>query len=82
MHRIDSDSIGAAIVDDERDAFTQLVIGESDGVVLGGQIAGPTAADSILAVAVAVKAGMTADQLQEVIGVHPSYAEAVNYAAW
>ena len=82
VHRIDSDSIGAAIVDDERDAFTQLVIGESDGVVLGGQIAGPTAADSILAVAVAVKGGMTADQLQEVIGIHPSYAEAVNYAAW
>ena len=81
LHRIDSDSLGAAIVDDERDAFLQLVIG-SDGVVLGAQTAGPTASDTIYAAAVAVKARMNASELQGVLGVHPSYAEAQYYAAW
>ena len=82
LHRIDSDSLGAAIVDDERDAFLQLVIGESDGIVLGAQIAGPTACDTIYAAAIAIKARLTASELQGVLGVHPSYAEAQNYAAW
>jgi dihydrolipoamide dehydrogenase len=82
VRRIDSDSIGAAIVDDERDAFVQLVVGDSDGVVLGAQIAGPTASDAIYAAAVAVKARLTAVELQGILGVHPSYAEAENYAAW
>ena len=81
LHRIDSDSLGAAIVDDERDAFVQLVIGD-DGIVLGAQIAGPTASDIIYAAAVAIKARMTASQLQGVLGVHPSYGEAQYYAAW
>jgi pyruvate/2-oxoglutarate dehydrogenase complex dihydrolipoamide dehydrogenase (E3) component len=82
VHRIDSDSVGAAIADDERDSFVQLVIGEADGVVLGAQIARPTASDSIYAAAVAVRARLTAAELQDVLGVHPSYAEAENYAAW
>jgi dihydrolipoamide dehydrogenase len=82
VHRIDSDSIGAAIADDERDSFAQLIIGEDDGAVLGAQIAGPTASDIIYAAAVAIRAGLTAEELQGVIGVHPSYAEAENYAAW
>ena len=82
IHRIDSDSIGAAIADDERDSFVQLVIAEDTGVVLGGQIAGPSASDSIYALAVALRARLTASELQEVLGVHPSYSEAVNYAAW
>jgi dihydrolipoamide dehydrogenase len=82
VHRIDSDSIGAAIADDERDSFVQLVIGDDDGVVLGAQIAGPTASDTIYAAAVAIRARLTAVELQGVLGVHPSYAEAENYAAW
>jgi pyruvate/2-oxoglutarate dehydrogenase complex dihydrolipoamide dehydrogenase (E3) component len=82
VHRIDSDSIGAAIADDERDSFVQLIIGDDDGVVLGAQIAGPTASDTIFAAAVAIRARLTAVELQGVLGVHPSYAEAENYAAW
>ena len=82
VHRIDSDSVGAAIADDERDAFVQLVIDESSGVVLGAQIAGPTASDMIYAATVAIRSGLTADDLQGALGVHPSYAEAENFAAW
>jgi dihydrolipoamide dehydrogenase len=82
VHRIDSDSIGAAIADDERDSFVQLVVGDDEGIVLGAQIAGPTASDSIYAAAVAIRARLTAKDLQETLGVHPSYAEAENYAAW
>lgn len=81
-HRITSDSIGAAIVDDERDFLTKLVIAEGDGRILGAQVAGPTASDVIYAAAVAIRGGMTAEQLQGVLGVHPSYAESLYYAAW
>jgi pyruvate/2-oxoglutarate dehydrogenase complex dihydrolipoamide dehydrogenase (E3) component len=82
VHRIDSGSVGAAIADDERDSFVQLIIGEDDGVVLGAQIAGPTASDIIYTAAVAVATRLTAEKLQGILGVHPSYAEAENYAAW
>jgi len=82
VHRVDSDAIGAAIVDDERDFFMQLVVRDSDGVVVGAQMAGPTAGDTIYAAAVAVKTGLTAETLQHVLGVHPSYGEAQYYAAW
>jgi dihydrolipoamide dehydrogenase len=74
--------VGAAIADDERDSFVQLIIGEDDGVVLGAQIAGPTASDIIYTAAVAVATRLTAEKLQGILGVHPSYAEAENYAAW
>ena len=80
--RVDAGSIGAAVVDDERDFFAKLVISAEDDRVLGAQVAGPTASDVIYAAAVAIKAGMTAEALQSVIGVHPSYAESEFYAAW
>ena len=80
--RICADSIGAAVVDDERDFLAKLVIADEDGRVLGAQVAGPTASDVIYAAAVAVDAHLTADRLQRVIGVHPSYAESLYYAAW
>lgn len=80
--RVDASSIGAAVVDDERDFFAKFVISSDDDRVLGAQVAGPTASDVIYAAAVAIKAGMTASELQGVIGVHPSYAEAEYYAAW
>ena len=80
--RVDSDRIGAAVVDDERDFFAKFVISTADDHILGAQVAGPTASDVIYAAAVAIKAGMTSEALQGVIGVHPSYAEAEFYAAW
>ncbi len=82
LHRIDSDSLGAAIVDDERDAFFQLVIARATASCSAPRSAGPTASDTIYAAAVAVKARMNAGELQGVLGVHPSYAEAQYYAAW
>ncbi|NTW27973.1 MAG: NAD(P)/FAD-dependent oxidoreductase [Coriobacteriia bacterium] len=77
-----SPDLGAAVIDDERDTLTKLIIAEKDGRILGAQIAGPTASDSIFAAAIAVKAQMTAKQLRDVPGVHPSYAEGEFYAAW
>ena len=80
--RVDASSIGAAVVADERDFFAKFVISAENDRILGAQVAGPTASDVIYAAAVAIKAGMTAEALQSVIGVHPSYAEAEFYAAW
>ena len=80
--RVDASSVGAAVVDDERDFFAKFVISTEDDHVLGAQIAGPTASDVIYAAAVAIKAGVSATELQSILGVHPSYGEAEFYAAW
>lgn len=82
VSRVGAANVGAAIVDDERDVLFKLVTGEKDGRILGAQIAGANASDSIYSAAVAIRAGMTAEQLREVPGVHPSFAEGVFYSAW
>jgi pyruvate/2-oxoglutarate dehydrogenase complex dihydrolipoamide dehydrogenase (E3) component len=76
------DSIGAAVIEDERDGFVKLVIAEEDGRIVGGQVACGIASGLIYPIALAVCAEMTAEQMQKVPGVHPSIAEAVYYAAW
>ncbi|MGV8082751.1 MAG: dihydrolipoyl dehydrogenase family protein [Coriobacteriia bacterium] len=82
VSRVRAADIGAAIVGDERNVLYKLITAEKDGRILGAQVAGSTASDSIYAAAVAIRAGMTAAQLQEVPAVHPSFAEGVFYSAW
>lgn len=82
IRRVDAASVGAAVVDDERDSFWKLVAREADDLILGGQIAGPTACDAIYSIAVAMAGGLTTARLREVIAVHPSYAEGVFFSAW
>lgn len=74
--------LGAAVIDDQRDGLVKLIFAEDNGTLLGAHIAGPTASDLIYALALAVRYSHTARELQDVLGIHPSYCEAINWAAF
>ncbi len=82
VHKTSLDGVAAGIIDGETDGFAKILSDPADGTVLGAQVAGPTASDVIYAAALAVKGGLTVSQLQEVPAVHPSFAEALGWAAW
>jgi pyruvate/2-oxoglutarate dehydrogenase complex dihydrolipoamide dehydrogenase (E3) component len=73
--------VGAAVISDERDGLVKLVFDPSD-VLIGAQVASPYASDLIYALALAVRARMNAAEIRATRAVHPSYAEALNWAAW
>jgi len=73
--------LGAAIVDDERDGLVKLLFAEDDGRLLGAHIAGPTASDMIHGLALALRMRATQDDIAATLGIHPSYSEAINWAA-
>lgn len=73
--------VGAAVITDERDGLVKLVFGPDD-VLIGAQVAAPYASDLIYALALAVRAHMTAAEIRATRAVHPSYSEALNWAAW
>jgi len=73
--------LGAAIVDDERDGLVKLLFAEDDGRLLGAHIAGPTASDMIHGLALALRMHATQDDIAGTLGIHPSYSEAINWAA-
>lgn len=81
-HRADFDTLGAGVIADERDGFVKIIAEKESGKVLGAQIAANNASDLIYSAAVALRCGATLKQLQDTPGVHPSFAEAVYYAAW
>lgn len=74
--------LGAAIIEDDRDGLVKLLFAEDDGRLLGAHIAGPTASDLIYALALAVRHRHTAEDLQVVLGIHPAYSEAINWASF
>lgn len=81
VHRQRVGDIGAAIIEDERDGLVKIVAAE-DGQILGAHIAAPTASDLIYPLAIAVRDRLTLDDVCRVPGIHPAYAQAVEWAAW
>ncbi len=81
VHRQPIGATGAAVISDERDGLVKLIAGE-DGRVLGAHVAGPEAADLVYPYALAVRAGLTLEEIRETPGIHPAYAQAVEWAAW
>src|SRR5690625_1247840 len=72
---------GRALSLNDTDGFVKLVTRKSDGLVIGGQVAGPNASDIIAEIGLAVEAGMTAEDLALTIHAHPTLGEAVMEAA-
>ncbi len=68
---------GKALTFGERRGFAKVVADKSTGVVLGGSIIGPSAADLIHEITVAVKNKLTAEQIVDTIHAHPTTAETV-----
>jgi len=75
-------TLGAGVVADERDGLVKLVFDAGTGRLLGGSIAGPTASDLIYSVELALRAGMTAEDLRASVAIHPAFCEALANAAW
>ncbi|WP_077622161.1 dihydrolipoyl dehydrogenase [Sediminibacillus massiliensis] len=72
---------GRALSLNDSDGFVKLITRKEDGLVLGGQIAGPNASDMIAEIGLAVEAGMTAEDLALTIHAHPTLGEIVMEAA-
>ncbi|WP_096270031.1 dihydrolipoyl dehydrogenase [Paucisalibacillus globulus] len=72
---------GRALSLNATDGFLKLVTRKEDGLVLGGQIAGPNASDMISEIGLAVEAGMTAEDIALTIHAHPTLGEITMEAA-
>ena len=66
---------GRALSLNETDGFVKMITRKEDGLVLGVQIAGANASDMIAEAALAIEAGMTAEDLALTIHAHPSLGE-------
>jgi dihydrolipoamide dehydrogenase len=72
---------GRALSLNATDGFLKLVTRKEDGLVLGGQVAGPNASDMISEIGLAVEAGMTAEDIALTIHAHPTLGEITMEAA-
>ncbi|MCK4418540.1 dihydrolipoyl dehydrogenase [Candidatus Aerophobetes bacterium] len=61
----------------EAEGLLQLIVEEDSGRILGGQIIGPHAADLIHEIALAVRWGLTTEQVASTIHAHPTFSEAI-----
>lgn len=73
--------VAQAIASDRRGGLVKL-LAHRDGRLVGAHLAGPHAGELIYGLAVAVRAGATLGHLQTTRAVHPTLAEALNWAAF
>lgn len=72
---------GKAHAAGEPEGSVSIVVDAKTDKVLGGQIIGPHASDLIHEIALAVKMGVTAEQIGHTVHAHPTLSEAVLEAA-
>ncbi|WP_400246996.1 dihydrolipoyl dehydrogenase [Niallia sp. JL1B1071] len=72
---------GRALALNDAEGFMKLVTRKEDGLVIGAQIAGPSASDMIAELGLAIEAGMTAEDLAMTIHAHPTLGEVTMEAA-
>jgi dihydrolipoamide dehydrogenase len=72
---------GRALALDATEGFLKLITRKEDGLVIGAQIAGPSASDMIAELGLAIEAGMTAEDLAMTIHAHPTLGEITMEAA-
>jgi dihydrolipoamide dehydrogenase len=72
---------GRALALNTTEGFVKLVTRKEDGLVIGAQIAGPSASDMIAELGLAIEAGMTAEDLAMTIHAHPTLGEITMEAA-
>ena len=71
---------GRAVAQEQTEGYAELLT-DSTGKILGATLVGANAAELMHIISVALQAGFTLAQLQEVIFAHPTLAEAVAEAA-
>jgi dihydrolipoamide dehydrogenase len=72
---------GKALGEGEADGFVQLVAEKGSGRIIGCQIVGPHAVETIHEVAVAMKHDLTVRDLAETVHAHPTVSEVIRFAA-
>jgi dihydrolipoamide dehydrogenase len=72
---------GKALAEGEAEGFVQMTAEKGTGRIVGCEIVGPHAVETIHEVAVAMDAGITADGLARVTHAHPTVSEVVKSAA-
>lgn len=72
---------GRALALNNAEGFVKLVTRKEDGLVVGAQIAGPSASDMIAELGLAIEAGMTAEDIAMTIHAHPTLGEITMEAA-
>ncbi|MFT8320322.1 MAG: dihydrolipoyl dehydrogenase [Bacillus sp. (in: firmicutes)] len=72
---------GRALALNQGEGFMKLITRKEDGLVVGAQIAGPSASDMIAELGLAIESGMTAEDLAMTIHAHPTLGEITMEAA-
>lgn len=72
---------GMALAEDASEGTARVVVDQSTGRVIGAQIIGVAAPELIATATMAIQAGVTVDQWQDVITAHPSLSEILREAA-
>jgi dihydrolipoamide dehydrogenase len=71
---------GKALGEGESDGFVQMVAEKGTGRIVGCQIVGPHAVETIHEVAVAMRHDLTVRQLAETVHAHPTVSEVIRMA--
>jgi dihydrolipoamide dehydrogenase len=71
---------GKALGEGESDGFVQIVAEKGSGRIVGCQIVGPHAVETIHEVAVAMRHDLTVRQLAETVHAHPTVSEVIRMA--
>lgn len=72
---------GKALGEGEAEGFVQLVAENGTGRILGCQIVGPHAVETIHEVALAIRNGLTVKAIVETVHAHPTVSEVIKAAA-
>jgi glutathione reductase (NADPH) len=60
----------------------KLIFAKEDDRLIGAHIAAHGASDLIYGMAVAMRMGASAKDLQATVGIHPGYSESLNWASF
>lgn len=71
---------GKALTLGENKGFVKIIKEKATGKIIGGTIIGPHATDLIAEITLAVRNGLTAEQIIETIHAHPTTAESIHEA--
>lgn len=71
---------GKALTLGESDGFVKIIKEKSTGKIIGGSIIGPHATDLIAEITLAIKNGLTTEDIMETIHAHPTTAESIHEA--
>jgi len=72
---------GRAMAANETAGFVKIIADETSDTVLGGHVIGPSAADLVQQVAIAMEFGSSAEDLGMIVFSHPTLSEVVKEAA-